>query len=229
MAGEPEILKTLDSVLWKVPIFLAYPSKGVVGKAGDYFVDAATGDIVSVTTKEALMRNVEALLKTAVKWNLDELKRDILNGLFQNFRGAIEGVVLFGSVARGEARRKSDVDVLVFTGDDGLVRFERDLRAYLALKPVRAKYKVDMTVITLNLKEAFDITPPLMNIASDGVALFDSGGKVRSFLSAVKGAVEQAGFVRYKVGNAYGWKTSKLKKGENIALRLKADGPPRRS
>ena len=64
IAGEPEILKTLDSVLWKIPVFLAYPSKGVVGKAGDYFVDAATGDIVSVTTKEVLMKNAETLLKT---------------------------------------------------------------------------------------------------------------------------------------------------------------------
>ncbi|MGC9346348.1 MAG: hypothetical protein ACP5ER_06130 [Candidatus Bathyarchaeales archaeon] len=63
MAGEPEILKTLDSVLWKVAIFLAYPSKGVVGKVGDYFVDATTGKIVSVTTKEALVKNAEALLK----------------------------------------------------------------------------------------------------------------------------------------------------------------------
>lgn len=64
IAGEPEILKTLDSVLWKVPIFLAYPSRGIVGKVGDYFVDAATGDIVSVTTKEGLMKNAETLLKT---------------------------------------------------------------------------------------------------------------------------------------------------------------------
>lgn len=63
MAGEPEILKTLDSVLWKVPVFLAYPSKGVVGKVGDYFVDAATGNIVSVTTKEAILKNAETLLK----------------------------------------------------------------------------------------------------------------------------------------------------------------------
>jgi len=61
ISGEPEILKTLDSVLWKVPIFLAYSSRGVVGKAGDYFVDAATVDIVSVTTREALMKNAEAL------------------------------------------------------------------------------------------------------------------------------------------------------------------------
>lgn len=63
MAGEPEIVKTLDSVLWKVPVFLAYPSKGVVGKVGDYFVDADAGNIASVTPKESILEHAEALLK----------------------------------------------------------------------------------------------------------------------------------------------------------------------
>jgi len=34
-----------------------------MGKVGHYFMDATTGDIVSVTTKEELVKRAEKLLK----------------------------------------------------------------------------------------------------------------------------------------------------------------------
>lgn len=153
-----------------------------------------------------------------------DLARDILASLLSGFRGDLEGVVLFGSIARDEARPRSDVDLLIFTkGGGGDVQHE--LQAYLALKPIRAKYKVDTTVLTLDLKEIRDVTPFLINVAHDGLILSDPYGRVSELFREIKRAVKEAGLIRYEVGHAYGWKPKRrLKPGENIRIELRTHG-----
>lgn len=156
--------------------------------------------------------------------NVQELTRDILGSVLKSFKSDIEGIALFGSVARGEKSAKSDVDILIFTRSEG-DRIRRDLEAYQALRPIRAKYKVDTTVITLNLKEVKDVTAPLINIAHDGLILFDAEGKVKGFLENVRRAVREAGLTRYKIKDAYGWEPKRpLKPGETIKIELKKCG-----
>lgn len=146
----------------------------------------------------------------------------------EGFRGNIEGVVLFGSTARRERRPESDIDILVFTrGED---RSQRDLRVYLALKPVRVKYKVDTTVVTLDLEEVRDVTPSLMNVAHDGIVLLDLHGKVDELLRRIREAVRKAGLVRHRVKSAYGWKPERpLKPGEIVTVELMPSELSRRS
>jgi len=155
---------------------------------------------------------------------LQELRREILNSILRGYDGDAEGVVLFGSTAREETDSMSDLDVLIFTKDEEENRIKRDLRAYLALEPVRAKYRLDTTVVTLKIDEVRDVTPLLMNVAYDGVTLLDSSGRVGKLLGRIRKAVEKAGFVRYKIGDAYGWKSKRpLKPGEDIAIELDCD------
>lgn len=133
-------------------------------------------------------------------------------------------MVLFGSTAREETDSRSDLDVLIFTKDAEENRIKRDQRAYLALEPVRAKFKRDTTVVTLKIEEVRDVTPFLMNVAYDGIILLDPKGRVSGLLDRVKRAVEKAGFIRYKIGDAYGWKLKRpLKPGEDITIELDSD------
>lgn len=153
--------------------------------------------------------------------------RDISDSLLKSFGGNIEGAVLFGSTARRERRPESDIDILVFTrGED---RSQRDLRVYLALKPVRVKYRLDTTVVALDLEEVRDITPSLMNVAHDGIVLLDLHGKVEDLLGRIREAVRKAGLVRHRVKGAYGWKPERpLKPGEVVTVELMPSELPRR-
>lgn len=54
VAGLPELVRSVDSILWKVPVFYATPRKGVKKKVGDFFVDAITGKIVSLPSIESV-------------------------------------------------------------------------------------------------------------------------------------------------------------------------------
>lgn len=158
---------------------------------------------------------------------LPELKRAILDSVSRDYGDDAEGIVLFGSTGREERGSRSDVDILVFTKDAEENRIKRDLRAYLALEPVRAKYRVDTTVLTLKIDEIHDVTPFLINLAYDGVVLFDANGRVEKLLNRIRKAVERAGLIRYRIKDAYGWKPKRpLKPGENISIELESDEPP---
>ncbi|HDH41570.1 MAG TPA: hypothetical protein ENG12_04110 [Candidatus Altiarchaeales archaeon] len=63
VAGEPEMINSLEGILWRVPIFLAYPKKGVVGRVGDFFLDAHTGGIISLPPEENLKTKAKRLLE----------------------------------------------------------------------------------------------------------------------------------------------------------------------
>ncbi len=54
VAGLPELIRTVDSILWKVPVFYATAKKGIKKKVGDFFIDAKNGEIVSVPSVENL-------------------------------------------------------------------------------------------------------------------------------------------------------------------------------
>ncbi|MFO7966371.1 MAG: nucleotidyltransferase domain-containing protein [Archaeoglobaceae archaeon] len=53
-------------------------------------------------------------LKARYQKALDEF----VNRVLERFRNNIENIIVFGSVARGEAREDSDIDVIVITGNE---------------------------------------------------------------------------------------------------------------
>ncbi|MBL7170029.1 MAG: hypothetical protein ISS48_03345 [Candidatus Aenigmarchaeota archaeon] len=54
VAGLPELIRAIDSILWKIPVFYATRKKGIKKKVGDFFIDAKTGEIVSIPSIESL-------------------------------------------------------------------------------------------------------------------------------------------------------------------------------
>ncbi|MGH2628756.1 MAG: nucleotidyltransferase domain-containing protein [Anaerolineales bacterium] len=68
-----------------------------------------------------------------------ELRQEIRKRLETVFEGRLQGVLLYGSKARDEARDESDVDLLVLL--DGPVRLGRDLETI-----VRALYPLQLEI-----------------------------------------------------------------------------------
>lgn len=147
---------------------------------------------------------------------LEELSRDIVLAL-KSLEEKLEGVVLLGSMAQGEAGERSDVDVFVVLSDEcGSMRPIERRWIYSALDSIRAKYSRDTTVIDAVKRELGDITPLLLNIAAEGRILFDRSGFARWLLETVKKKAKNAGLVRYRTDNdKYGWKMKRpLKPGK---------------
>lgn len=94
---------------------------------------------------------------------------------------------------------------------------------YDALTPVLKEFKRGVSVIEVDAGEiGKQITPLLINIAHDGIILYDRTGRMGGLLRRVKDAVEKAGLVRYKTRDGkYGWKPSRgLKPGEVFTIQL---------
>jgi hypothetical protein len=58
-AGEPRL--DADAEVWRVPVLLAYPVIGPVGRAGEILVSAQAEEIVSYTPVDEILANARAL------------------------------------------------------------------------------------------------------------------------------------------------------------------------
>jgi predicted nucleotidyltransferase len=117
----------------------------------------------------------------------------------------IAGVVLFGSVARGEWSERSDVDLLVLW--EGLDASKAPRTVYEAVSR-RFPAGVPLTVLEAeywSFVGARKLTPLLVNVACDGVVLYDRYGKLSDFLLRIKRGLERAGVVRKRRGRFYYW------------------------
>lgn len=141
------------------------------------------------------------------------LRREIVVELLRERLGDlprfVKAVLLFGSVARGEACGRSDVDLLVL--HEGMPI--RDLvcrRRYLyrlIMDRVGDVYDA-VTLIDMELQEFMKpgrVTPLLLNIYWDAVIVLDRTCEIEQFLEYVRRRIREVGLVRVKDGKAYYW------------------------
>lgn len=94
---------------------------------------------------------------------------------------------------------------------------------YDALTPILREFKHEVSVIEADTEEiGKQITPLLIDIAHDGIILYDKVGRIEALLRRVRNAVKKAGLVRYKTRDRkYGWKPSQeLRSGEIFTIQL---------
>ena len=129
--------------------------------------------------------------------------RKACSELEKAFGFEFEGLVLFGSWARGEAREDSDVDVLVvFKSLQGL---KARAKAYHLIWEHVKKPLTLVTATTSDLTRGA-LTPLGLNIGFDGIVVCDRSGVLTKFKSEVLDFVEKYGLVRYRTSNGkYGW------------------------
>lgn len=135
---------------------------------------------------------------------LEELARAFSDALFRDWKDRLLSVVLYGSVARGEAEKHSDIDVLV-TGDPIPVpyyeRLELIRSAEASVAPLRSRlegegYFAELAVL-IKRKEDIDWhTPILLDITEDGKILYDRGDYMKKTLDAIRSRLVDLGSKR---------------------------------
>jgi predicted nucleotidyltransferase len=119
----------------------------------------------------------------------------------------ISEVISFGSAARGESDRRSDLDILILW--EGLNMDWRE--RYVHLYKVASSYFTssgDLTVLDMEYGKFLKprkITTLLLNIIWDGLVLYDRHGKLKRFLSKVRRELREKGIVRVKSDKYYYW------------------------
>jgi predicted nucleotidyltransferase len=121
----------------------------------------------------------------------------------------VKAILLFGSIARGEASAHSDVDLLVLHSGlpiTDLVMRRRHLYS-LIVERLSDVFK-SITLIDMDLEsflKPMTITPLLLNIYFDAIVVIDRVEVLVEFLEIVRKRIIEAGLRRIKDGKAYYW------------------------
>lgn len=123
--------------------------------------------------------------------------------------GYVKAVLLFGSVARGEAGERSDVDLLILhSGAPVSDPVERRRHLYKLVAERLEGVFESVTVIDTELEQFLKpgtVTPLLLNIYADAVVVVDRVGGIEEFLQRVRGRIRELGLLRVRDGRAYYW------------------------
>jgi len=144
--------------------------------------------------------------------------------LKKRFGEDLVSVVVFGSVARGNSRKDSDLDVLIVVRGLPEGKLERSklfddveagLSEELALAASRG-YSIAISPIIKTPEEAAGFSPLYMDLTEDALILYDKGDFFSLVLENEKKVLEKLGYERVKLGKAWYWRKRGYKHGEVV-------------
>jgi len=142
----------------------------------------------------------------------EEVLNELMKGLRKHFD--LVSVVVYGSVARGEARKDSDVDILVVADnlpDDRYLRFrifeeaEREVEGILR-KLRKEGYDVFISPIIKSREEASRITPLYLDMVEDAIILYDKDGFFSGVLERLRRRLMELKARRVRIGRMWYWR-----------------------
>tara|TARA_Y100000310_G_C20622888_1_gene784295 strand:- start:215 stop:1138 length:924 start_codon:yes stop_codon:yes gene_type:complete len=112
-----------------------------------------------------------------------DIAYDFASKVYGKFRELVKSIVLFGSVAKMEAKKSSDMDIIIIV-DDATVKWDDEMIAWyrheLAELVKQNKYArrlhVNTVTVTTFWQEVMVGEPVVINVLRYGVALIDFGG-----------------------------------------------------
>jgi uncharacterized protein len=128
---------------------------------------------------------------------------------WKDMGGSLRSVILFGSVARGQARPNSDVDLLVVA--EGFPLSLRDrrrplLESWQRIRTDRGLPPVEWNLVTKSPEEAIVHSPLYLDLVEDAVFILDQGDLIGHVLSDMRERMAKLGSRRvYLADGTWYW------------------------
>ncbi|MGQ9514061.1 MAG: nucleotidyltransferase domain-containing protein [Thermoproteota archaeon] len=142
---------------------------------------------------------------------------DILSNLLQTFRKRLEdklvSFVIYGSVARGDARKDSDIDMLIIAEGLPKGRLQRN-RLFEEIesnieepieKLFNKGYSIDFSPILKTPEEAVRLSPLYLDMVEDAIILYDKDRFFEKVLARLQKRLRELGARRVRMGNKWYW------------------------
>lgn len=136
----------------------------------------------------------------------------LLEALKEKYGDRLVSVVLFGSVARGEARKDSDIDILLVVENLPKSRVKRQ-EEFLEIENRMGSldnlmdegYMIDFSPIIRTPEEIIRFPPILLDLVEDGVILYDKNEFFKNILERMREKMRELGSKRVRMGKKWFW------------------------
>ncbi|MEM1678434.1 MAG: nucleotidyltransferase domain-containing protein [Ignisphaera sp.] len=151
----------------------------------------------------------------------------LLSVAMERFGDRLISFVVYGSVARCEAGRDSDIDVFMVVEDPPRGRFRRqelfmevEESVEEEVEELRSQgYNIDFSPIIKSVEEAQRISPLYLDMVEDAVILYDRGNFFSNILNRLRERLRELGAERVRLGRRWYWRLKKdYRFGEVIEL-----------
>jgi len=148
-------------------------------------------------------------LRSPYKTIVERLVKELL----ELFGERLISVVVFGSVARGTARKDSDLDILIVVEDLPKSRFDR-LALYLKAEEkviplldelLTEGYAISITPVLKARDEAERISPLYLDMTEDAIIVYDKDAFFERILLRLKEKLSMLGSRRVWLGKKWYW------------------------
>jgi len=141
------------------------------------------------------------------------LIEQLRDALLQRYGDRLYSLVVFGSVARGEASKASDIDLLLVVAGLPESRLARQ-EEFMVLEDEVAEhitalyeegYHIEFSPIIKTPEEARRITPLYLDMVEDAVLVYDRDKFFGSVLDRLRKRLDELGSKRVRMGKKWYW------------------------
>lgn len=137
----------------------------------------------------------------------------LIEALKRKYGERFISLIIFGSVARGEAKRSSDIDLLLIIDSLPKIKLERqkefidtenELTEYLD-ELSEDGYLIDLSPIIKTPKEASRVPPLYLDMVEDAIIAYDKDDFFKNILEKVRNRLKELGSKRVSMGKRWYW------------------------
>lgn len=137
----------------------------------------------------------------------------LVEALKRKYGDRFISLIIFGSVARGEMRKDSDIDLLLIIDSISKRRLERQ-KEFIEVEKEMEEYLnalfdegyfVDFSPIIKTPEEAMRISPLYLDMVEDAIIAYDKDDFFKNILENVRNKLKELGSKRISMGKRWYW------------------------